>query len=86
MVSAAFFPHLVSRMSDLSQPNLVMATLGWLDLTCLTMSAYGLYWLGEGCIFVMVGGRNLSVALGMEEHFEDLNVEDIILAPMSSAW
>ena len=54
-------------MLELSRPNLVIATLVWLDLTCCTISAYGVYWLGDGSYLWIVGDWNLSCALGKDD-------------------
>ena len=75
-------------MSDLSRPNFVMATLGWFDLTCWTMSALGAYWFGDGCGLNTVGGLK-RFAFGMDACCEEMNVDDIIFEPLAvnrSVW
>ena len=78
-------PHLESKISDLSKPNLVIGTLGWFDFTCWTMSALGAYWFGDGDGLNTVGGLNL-LALGMDDYWAETKVDDIILEPMVSGW
>ena len=62
-----------------------MATFGWFDFTCCTMSAFGAYEFGEGYYFTIQGGLN-RLAFGIEDYCDETNVDDIILVPMVSAW
>ena len=61
-----------------------MGTFIWFDFTCLIISAYGMYVLGDGCTFEIVGARKRSFAFGIDNCLDETNVEDIILVPIVS--